>query len=96
MADERLISLDAARGVGAFSVALWHGSHFFYNGTEIGYAPAAARPLILFSIGSIVSDGWAWTFSSSYLALYSTICTLVRWLGAISARENSLDADLPD
>jgi peptidoglycan/LPS O-acetylase OafA/YrhL len=45
MADERLVSLDAARGVGAFSVVLWHWSHFFYNGTEIGYVPTAAKPL---------------------------------------------------
>jgi peptidoglycan/LPS O-acetylase OafA/YrhL len=45
MAEERLVSLDAARGVGAFSVVLWHWSHFFYMGTRPGYVATSSRPL---------------------------------------------------
>ena len=45
MAEERFVGLDAARGVGAVSVVLWHWSHFLEHGSAPGGLDPAARPL---------------------------------------------------
>lgn len=44
MTNERFVSLDAARGVGAFSVVLWHWSHFFDMGVPSADVDLSARP----------------------------------------------------
>jgi peptidoglycan/LPS O-acetylase OafA/YrhL len=44
MTGERFVSLDAARGVGAFSVVLWHWSHFFDEGVGPTAGEVSTRP----------------------------------------------------
>ena len=44
MTNERFVSLDAGRGVGAFSVVLWHWSHFFDQGVHPSAGEVSTRP----------------------------------------------------
>ena len=44
MSNERFVSLDAARGIGAFSVVLWHWSHFFDEGVHPAAGGVSTRP----------------------------------------------------
>jgi peptidoglycan/LPS O-acetylase OafA/YrhL len=45
MTSTRFVGLDAARGVAAFSVVIWHWVHFFYQGTQAGDVQPLAEPL---------------------------------------------------
>jgi peptidoglycan/LPS O-acetylase OafA/YrhL len=58
---ERLVSLDAARGLGAFSVVLWHWTHFFHHGIDPGPLQPSEQPLYglfywLYSFGFLGVD----------------------------------------
>jgi peptidoglycan/LPS O-acetylase OafA/YrhL len=58
MTGERFVSLDAGRGVGAFSVVLWHWSHFFDEGVHSGEVPT--RPF---------SEVFYWLYSYGWMGV---------------------------
>jgi peptidoglycan/LPS O-acetylase OafA/YrhL len=57
MTSERFVILDAGRGVGAFSVVLWHWSHFVDEGVHSTASEVSARPFSeVFSV--FYNYGW--------------------------------------
>lgn len=60
MTGERLVSLDAARGVGAFSVVLWHWSHFFDEGVHPAVGEVQTRPF---------SEVFYWLYSYGWMGV---------------------------
>ena len=60
MTHERFVSLDAARGVGAFSVVLWHWSHFFDEGMHPATDGVSARPF---------SEVFYWLYSYGWMGV---------------------------
>ena len=60
MANERFVSLDAGRGVGAFSVVLWHWSHFFDQGVHPSAGEVSTRPF---------SEIFYWLYSYGWMGV---------------------------
>jgi peptidoglycan/LPS O-acetylase OafA/YrhL len=60
MTGERFVSLDAARGVGAFSVVLWHWSHFFDEGVHPAVGEVHTRPF---------SEVFYWLYSYGWMGV---------------------------
>jgi peptidoglycan/LPS O-acetylase OafA/YrhL len=60
MTNERFVSLDAGRGIGAFSVVLWHWSHFFDEGVHPATGGVSIRPF---------SELFYWLYSYGWMGV---------------------------